>query len=89
MLDALLGSEELPEEFRNRNQVQHFSFYVCNTLGSTFFDNVYYYLSDNQDILCNDCERKGTAPFHWLYHKCATCGSYNTKVIKLAETEIS
>lgn len=26
MLDALLGSEELPEEFRNRNQVQHFSF---------------------------------------------------------------
>ncbi|XP_074383346.1 zinc finger protein BRUTUS-like isoform X3 [Apium graveolens] len=61
MLDALLGSEELPEEFRNRNQ----------------------------DILCNDCERKGTAPFHWLYHKCATCGSYNTKVIKLAETEIS
>ncbi|KAL1807733.1 hypothetical protein ACET3Z_024723 [Daucus carota] len=61
MLDALLGSEELPEDFRNRHQ----------------------------DILCNDCERKGTAPFHWLYHKCASCGSYNTKVIKLATTEMS
>jgi len=34
-----------------------------------------------QDILCNDCQKKGTAPFHWLYHKCSTCGSYNTRVI--------
>ncbi|VFQ87175.1 unnamed protein product [Cuscuta campestris] len=36
-----------------------------------------------QDILCNDCERKGTASFHWLYHKCGHCGSYNTRVIKI------
>ncbi|XP_028787787.1 LOW QUALITY PROTEIN: zinc finger protein BRUTUS-like, partial [Neltuma alba] len=35
-----------------------------------------------QDILCNDCERKGCSPFHWLYHKCEFCGSYNTRVIK-------
>lgn len=35
-----------------------------------------------QDVLCNDCERKGTARFHWLYHKCGFCGSYNTRVIK-------
>ncbi|KAK8710476.1 hypothetical protein V6N13_145797 [Hibiscus sabdariffa] len=35
-----------------------------------------------QDILCNDCDRKGTARFHWLYHKCEYCGSYNTRVIK-------
>ncbi|XP_031121997.1 zinc finger protein BRUTUS-like [Ipomoea triloba] len=55
MLDALMASEILPEEFRNR----------C------------------QDILCNDCDKKGTARFHWLYHKCASCGSYNTRVIKV------
>ncbi|KDP29444.1 hypothetical protein JCGZ_18365 [Jatropha curcas] len=55
MLDALLASEELPEEYRDR----------C------------------QDILCNDCDKKGTAPFHWLYHKCRFCGSYNTRVIKV------
>ncbi|XP_051146044.1 zinc finger protein BRUTUS-like [Andrographis paniculata] len=55
MLDALMASEVLPEEYRNH----------C------------------QDILCNDCDRKGTAPFHWLYHKCSFCGSYNTKVIKV------
>lgn len=55
MLDALLASEELPEEYRDR----------C------------------QDILCNDCDKKGTAPFHWLYHKCGFCGSYNTRVIKV------
>ncbi|XP_048329443.1 zinc finger protein BRUTUS [Ziziphus jujuba] len=35
-----------------------------------------------QEILCNDCDRKGTARFHWLYHKCGSCGSYNTRVIK-------
>eukprot|EP00257_Ricinus_communis_P020353 XP_015579561.1 zinc finger protein BRUTUS [Ricinus communis] len=58
MLDALLASEELPEEYRDR----------C------------------QDILCNDCEKKGTAPFHWLYHKCRYCGSYNTRVIKVDST---
>ncbi|GLT34426.1 hypothetical protein SLA2020_089400 [Shorea laevis] len=55
MLDALLASEVLPEEYRDR----------C------------------QDILCNDCDKKGTAPFHWLYHKCGFCGSYNTRVIKV------
>ncbi|KAM7479689.1 hypothetical protein LguiA_027902 [Lonicera macranthoides] len=54
MLDALLASEVLPEEYRNRLH----------------------------DILCNDCGKKGTANFHWLYHKCGTCGSYNTRVIK-------
>ncbi|GFP84674.1 uncharacterized ring finger protein c2f3.16 [Phtheirospermum japonicum] len=55
MLDALMASEVLPEEYRSRFQ----------------------------DILCNDCDRKGTAPFHWLYHKCVSCGSYNTRVIKV------
>ncbi|KAG0483121.1 hypothetical protein HPP92_011205 [Vanilla planifolia] len=35
-----------------------------------------------QDILCNDCDRKGTSRFHWLYHKCSFCGSYNSRVIK-------
>lgn len=40
-----------------------------------------------QDILCNDCERKGTARFHWLYHKCGLCGSYNTRVIKVSSPD--
>ncbi|KAG6554197.1 hypothetical protein Mapa_004113 [Marchantia paleacea] len=39
------------------------------------------YHDRRQDILCNDCEKKGTAPFHWLYHKCQDCGSYNTRTI--------
>ncbi|CAI5481068.1 unnamed protein product [Closterium sp. Yama58-4] len=53
MLDALLAAEQLPEEYRNRQQA----------------------------ILCNDCEAKGNTPFHWLYHKCSACGSYNTRTI--------
>jgi zinc finger-like protein len=39
------------------------------------------YQNRHQDILCNDCEQKGRSPFHWLYHKCGQCGSYNTRAI--------
>ncbi|XP_004301304.1 PREDICTED: uncharacterized protein LOC101310711 [Fragaria vesca subsp. vesca] len=39
------------------------------------------YSGRTQAILCNDCEKKGTAPFHWLYHKCSSCGSYNTRLL--------
>ncbi|KAG4388479.1 hypothetical protein JHK82_025504 [Glycine max] len=42
-----------------------------------------------QDILCHDCDRKGTSRFHWLYHKCGSCGSYNTRVIKSEATNSS
>lgn len=36
-------------------------------------------------ILCNDCEKKSEAKYHFLYHKCGPCGSYNTKVLKTGE----
>ncbi|KAK8470487.1 hypothetical protein PHAVU_004G156022 [Phaseolus vulgaris] len=42
-----------------------------------------------QDILCHDCDRKATSRFHWLYHKCGSCGSYNTRVIKSEATNSS
>ncbi|KQK05031.1 zinc finger protein BRUTUS [Brachypodium distachyon] len=42
-----------------------------------------------QDILCNDCGRKGRSRFHWLYHKCGACGSYNTRVIKTDAADCS
>lgn len=32
-------------------------------------------------ILCNDCEKKSCVPSHLIYHKCAECKSYNTKVL--------
>ncbi|KAK4394565.1 Zinc finger protein BRUTUS-like [Sesamum angolense] len=31
------------------------------------------YAGQIQVILCNDCEKRGTASFHWLYHKCPYC----------------
>ena len=34
-----------------------------------------------QQVLCRDCERRGEAPFHFVYHKCQHCGSFNTAVI--------
>nr|GMC75843.1 zinc finger protein BRUTUS-like At1g74770 [Ipomoea batatas] len=39
------------------------------------------YAGQTQAILRNDCEKRGTASFHWLYHKCSHCGSYNTRLI--------
>ncbi|PNX96066.1 zinc finger protein [Trifolium pratense] len=47
------------------------------------------YRDRSQDILCHDCDRKGTSHFHWLYHKCGFCGSYNTRVIKSETTNSS
>lgn len=34
-----------------------------------------------QPILCRDCEGRSQAAFHFVYHKCHHCGSYNTAVI--------
>ncbi len=34
-----------------------------------------------QAILCNDCGKHGEAPFHFVYHKCGHCASYNTRVL--------
>lgn len=31
-------------------------------------------------VYCNDCEKFSITKFHFTYHKCAECGSYNTKV---------
>ncbi|CAM9778753.1 unnamed protein product [Chrysoparadoxa australica] len=31
-------------------------------------------------IVCHDCEGQSTVPFHFCYHKCTSCGSYNTRV---------
>ena len=34
-----------------------------------------------QTVLCNDCSKLGTAPFHFVYHRCSSCASYNTRVV--------
>ncbi|CAF2077972.1 unnamed protein product [Brassica napus] len=78
------------------------SHYTCPICGKTLGDmGVYFGMLDAllaaeelpeeykdrcQDILCNDCQRKGTTRFHWLYHKCGSCGSYNTRVIRSETT---
>jgi hypothetical protein len=33
-------------------------------------------------VFCNDCERRSYATYHFLYHKCGECASYNTKVLQ-------
>ncbi|GAX84312.1 hypothetical protein CEUSTIGMA_g11734.t1 [Chlamydomonas eustigma] len=38
------------------------------------------YAGRTQMILCNDCGKSGFAPFHFVYHSCPHCRSYNTRV---------
>jgi zinc finger-like protein len=38
-------------------------------------------LKTTQKIRCYDCERESDVPFHFVYHKCAACKGYNTKVV--------
>lgn len=38
-------------------------------------------------IFCNDCEEKTPAKYHFFYHKCGHCGSFNTTVLKTENTE--
>lgn len=39
------------------------------------------YAARKQVVLCNDCEQRGEAPFHFVYHKCSHCLSYNTRLV--------
>ena len=34
-----------------------------------------------QMVSCNDCGARSTVPYHFVYHKCLSCSSYNTRVL--------
>jgi hypothetical protein len=36
-------------------------------------------------VLCNDCEKKSKTRYHFLYHKCQECSSYNTKLLQTVQ----
>lgn len=36
-------------------------------------------------VLCNDCEQKSKTKYHFLYHKCQNCQSYNTKIVSTVQ----
>jgi hypothetical protein len=40
------------------------------------------YTRVKSQILCNDCEKKSVAKFHFVYHRCDHCSSYNTKLLR-------
>ena len=43
-------------------------------------------LKTTQRVACNDCGEETVAPFHFVYHACAACRSYNTRVLGGPET---
>ncbi|KAI9275668.1 zinc-ribbon-domain-containing protein [Phascolomyces articulosus] len=38
-------------------------------------------------IFCNDCEKRSETDYHFFYHKCCHCKSYNTTVLKTTEQD--
>lgn len=34
-----------------------------------------------QRVHCNDCGGKSSVPYHFVYHKCRACSSYNTRLV--------
>jgi hypothetical protein len=43
------------------------------------------YNNSYSHIYCNDCEKKCHAKYHFMYHKCAFCKGYNTKILGTCE----
>ncbi|KAJ2900439.1 hypothetical protein IWW38_000492 [Coemansia aciculifera] len=39
------------------------------------------YHGKQSQVFCNDCHRRSTTNYHFLYHRCKACKSYNTNVI--------
>jgi len=37
--------------------------------------------SIQQSIVCHDCGKQSNAPFHYVYHSCQHCHSYNTRLL--------
>ncbi|KAJ1678817.1 hypothetical protein EV182_003296 [Spiromyces aspiralis] len=40
------------------------------------------YANRRSEIFCNDCELRSEVKYHFLCHKCAHCGSYNTNLLR-------
>lgn len=43
------------------------------------------YIKQRAYIFCNDCERKTWTQYHFIYLKCKSCSSYNTKLLRTAD----
>ena len=44
------------------------------------------YMHMRASISCADCEKRSVVPYHFMYHKCGHCGSYNTNVLEQSRT---
>uniref|UniRef100_A0A7S1XWB5 RING-type domain-containing protein n=1 Tax=Phaeomonas parva TaxID=124430 RepID=A0A7S1XWB5_9STRA len=40
------------------------------------------FLNFRSHILCHDCDTKSWVPFHFAYHKCTNCVSFNTRLLE-------
>ena len=41
------------------------------------------FISKTSTILCNDCLKQSKTNFHFMYHKCQSCFSWNTTVLNV------
>ena len=43
------------------------------------------YAQTSAVVFCNDCSSRSVVKFHWVGHKCAICGSYNTNDLQILD----
>ncbi|KAJ2745826.1 hypothetical protein GGI20_001881 [Coemansia sp. BCRC 34301] len=62
---------------------------LCDT--KAIFDSIECYMRSSamppeyqgrlSTVFCNDCHRRSVTKYHFLYHKCQECNSYNTVIL--------
>lgn len=77
MLDAILADEQ------KNNQLNLLNRDDCTMLSSDAKTD----RNKKQRVKCNDCEQVSMADYHFVYHACGECKSYNTVVWVLPSEE--
>lgn len=78
--DHLQSSYQCPICMKSVTDMSHFFNQIDMMLANHQMPPEYSQIKSH--VLCNDCEKKSSASFHFVYHKCGFCKSYNTKLLK-------
>jgi len=89
-VDQFVVDNPTPEEYRNRT-----STIFCNDWYVSFFYFFFLYFLKIElfqlviDFFFPHSETRSDCDFHFSYHKCKSCGSYNTSVLNVTIHENS
>ncbi|ORZ05264.1 zinc-ribbon-domain-containing protein [Absidia repens] len=83
--DYIQTSYQCPTCMKSLGDMSHYFARLDRALERQSMPDEYAHVLSH--VFCNDCERRCAAPYHFFYHKCAHCASYNTTVLRTEKTE--